>query len=93
MKTPPIPYYRTRAVALTYNPDDVAPKVVAAGAGAVAERILQKGRELDLPVYQDAKLTESLTRMDVGEFIPPELYDVVAGVCQRSGSDCRQTKK
>jgi flagellar biosynthesis protein len=74
--------YKTRhkAVAIKYNPMEFAPKVVAKGAGLVAEKILEKGRDADIPVYQDAKLTDELTKLDFGEHIPPELYDVVAQV-------------
>ena len=66
------------AVALEYEPEkDRAPKVVASGRGYVAERILDTAREHDIPVHQDAGLTKSL---EIGEFIPPELYQVVAEV-------------
>jgi flagellar biosynthesis protein len=71
---------RQKAVAIKYNPIDIAPKVVAKGAGVIAEKILEKARNADVPVYQDAQLTEELTRLDLGEHIPPELYDVVAQV-------------
>ena len=69
-----------RAVALKYNPNDPAPKVVAKGAGFVAERIIEKGKESDIPLYKDAKLAEELTSLNLGENIPPELYEVVAQV-------------
>ena len=65
------------AVALEY---DRAPKVVASGRGHVAERILDTAREHDIPVHQDAGLTKSLENVEIGEFIPPELYQVVAEV-------------
>lgn len=69
-----------KAVALKYDPMDVAPKVVAKGSGYIAEKILEKGRDADIPVYKDEKLAEELTRLDLGEHIPPELYEVVAQV-------------
>jgi flagellar biosynthesis protein len=75
-----VPFFRQKAVALKYSPEDAAPKVVAKGAGTVAEKIMEKGQEADVPIYQDAKLTEELTRLDLGEQIPPELYEVVAQV-------------
>ena len=71
---------RQKAAALRYGPKDAAPKVVARGSGYVAEKILEKGKEEDIPVYRDAKLAEELTKMDLGENIPPELYEVVAQV-------------
>jgi flagellar biosynthesis protein len=69
-----------KAVALEYNTEEAAPKVTATGRGRLAERIVEKGREADVPIYQDAALTEELTRLDLGEHIPPELYEVVAQV-------------
>jgi len=71
---------RQKAVALQYNPEEHAPKVIARGAGVVAEKILDKAEEAEITVYQDAKLVEELTRTDIGEHIPPELYEVVAQV-------------
>jgi len=73
------PKFRQKAVALKYNPDsDIAPKVIAKGAGFVAEKILERAE--DTPIHQDAALVEDLTRLDLGDNIPPELYDVIAQV-------------
>ena len=69
-----------RAVALKYDPSDPAPKVVAKGAGHMAERIIEKGKEADIPLYKDAKLAEELTGIHLGENIPPDLYEAVAQV-------------
>ena len=33
------------AVALSYEPGDVAPKILATGKGELAERIIKKGQE------------------------------------------------
>lgn len=71
---------KKKAVAVKYDPLDVAPKVMAKGSGLVAEKILEKGQNAHIPVYKDAKLAEELTRLDLGEHIPPELYEVVAQV-------------
>lgn len=69
-----------KAVALKYDPHDVAPKVVAKGAGYVADKIMEQGRQNKVPVHKDAKLVEELTQINVGDNIPPELYEVVAQV-------------
>ena len=70
---------RKKAVALKYDMlTDAAPRVMAKGVGLVAERILEKGAQI--PVYKDEKLVEELTRLDLGDHIPPELYEVVAQV-------------
>ena len=71
---------RQKAVALHYNLDEDAPKVAAKGAGVIAERILEEAKNADVAVYQDAELVNELTRMDLGQHIPPELYEVVAQV-------------
>ncbi|GHV04590.1 hypothetical protein FACS1894217_00090 [Clostridia bacterium] len=75
-KKPPV----KEAVALEYNTEQVAPKVVAAGRGEVAERIIEKAEELKIPVRADADLAHTLNALQVGQEIPPELYSVVAQV-------------
>jgi flagellar biosynthesis protein len=70
---------KPRAAALRYRKgEDEAPVVVAAGQGAVAERILEVAREHGVPIHRDPALAEVLSRMDIDEQIPPELYLVVA---------------
>ena len=71
---------RKKAVAINYNPEDDAPKVLAKGAGYVAEKILEKGKESDIKIYEDPSLVEDLTCVDLGHQIPPELYKAVAQV-------------
>ena len=71
----------TRAAALKYSSEkDNAPKVVASGRGEVAEKIFEKAIEENVPVYQDANLAETLTKIKLGSEIPEELYNVVAEV-------------
>lgn len=75
---PPEP---TRAVALRYDPsNDGAPVVVAAGQGLVADEILRRARAAGVAVTEDEQLAAVLSRLNVGEMIPPELYAVVAEV-------------
>ncbi len=68
------------AVALEYEPGDQAPKVVASGQGHIADRIIATAKEADVPVHKDEKLAKSLSLLDIGEYIPPELYSIVAEV-------------
>lgn len=68
------------AVAVAYQPGDMAPKILATGKGAVAERIIETAKENDVPFYQDNKLAETLSRLEIGDTIPPELYEVVAEI-------------
>jgi flagellar biosynthesis protein len=68
------------AVAVAYNPGEVAPKILAVGKGEVAERIIETAKKNDVPFYQDNKLAETLSRLQIGDTIPPELYEVVAEI-------------
>lgn len=68
------------AVALSYNPQEAAPKVIASGQGFLADKILHKAQEENIPIHKDEKLTSHLSRLDIGEYIPAELYEVVAEV-------------
>lgn len=70
-----------KAVALQYDVGvDTAPKVVAKGQGTVAEKIIEKGEESDVRVYQDEKLVDSLFGLQIDEEIPEELYQAVAEI-------------
>lgn len=69
-----------QAIALEYNPDEDAPKVIASGRGALAERIIEKAQESKVPVHRDDALADTLSRLEIGDMIPPELYEVVAEI-------------
>lgn len=68
------------AVALSYDPEDEAPKVIASGKGYLADKIIQKAKEADIPLHQDEKLANTLSKLEIGDMIPQELYEVVAEV-------------
>ncbi len=68
------------AVALSYELGDQAPRVVASGRGKIAEKIIEKAKESDVAVHEDSKLAETLSGLEIGEMIPPELYEVVAEI-------------
>jgi len=69
-----------RAYALKYNIGEISPKVVAGGRGYLAEKILERAREHDIPTYYSPDLVMELEKIDIGDNIPPELYEVVAQV-------------
>lgn len=69
------------AVALKYDTESgEAPYVVAAGKGALADKIIAESVRNDIPQYEDEKLVKSLSKLEIGENVPPELYEVVAQV-------------
>ena len=53
---------------------------MAKGRGKVAEAILDKAKENGVPVQEDAALVEVLSKLDLDEQIPAELYQLVAEV-------------
>lgn len=72
---------RKRAAALSYDhkaPDP--PKLVAKGAGHLAERIIKLAKEHNIPIKEDADLVEALMLLDLQDAIPPELYKAVAEI-------------
>jgi flagellar biosynthesis protein len=72
---------QSRAVALRYDRESQsAPKLLAKGQGAVAERLLAIAMEKGIPLYRDPELLEVLGQLDVGAEIQPELYQAVAEV-------------
>ncbi|MDT8901266.1 EscU/YscU/HrcU family type III secretion system export apparatus switch protein [Anaeroselena agilis] len=72
---------RREAVAVRYDSkEDKAPKVVAKGAGIVADNILAAAEKHAVPVYQNRALTSMLMAVDLDREIPPALYKAVAEV-------------
>jgi flagellar biosynthesis protein len=70
-----------KAVALKYDPHhSAAPIVTAKGQGYVAEEILRRAAEHGVPVQEDASLVEVLSKLDLKQEIPPELYQIVAEI-------------
>jgi len=68
------------AVALTYEEGDKAPIILATGKGYVAEKIIEVAREENIPVHKDEKLAGTLSKLEIGDYIPKELYGVVAEI-------------
>lgn len=70
-----------QAVALKYDEKkDFAPKITASGKGIVAEKIIEKAKESNVPLHEDENLTKNLINLDLGSEIPRELFEIVAQV-------------
>jgi flagellar biosynthesis protein len=69
----------TQAIALKYDGKN-APKVTAKGYDEIAKRIYELAREHDVPMHEDAELAALLSRLDIGDEIPRELYIAIAEV-------------
>ncbi len=69
------------AVALKYEFGEMpAPQVIAKGANIIAERIKEIASKHDIPIVENPPLAKALYKLDIGEFIPAELYQAVAEV-------------
>lgn len=70
-----------KAVALAYNAQiDNAPKVVAKGQHELADRIIAKAYEFDVPMLCNPMLVDSLLNIPLDNQIPQELYNAVVEV-------------
>jgi len=72
---------RKEAVALSYdNAKQDAPRIIARGKGLIAEEILERANENNIPVHEDGSLVELLGKLNINEQIPEDLYQAVAEV-------------
>jgi flagellar biosynthesis protein len=76
MPDPPFP--RRRAAALHYEPGDRAPTLTAAGAGHIADRIVEAARAAGVPVREDPALMQALAGLELGAEVPEPLWRAVA---------------
>lgn len=67
--------------ALKYDKDkNNAPCVVAAGTGYIAQKILQVAIENGVAIYHDDSAATLLAKLEMGQEIPPELYQIVVNI-------------
>ena len=67
------------AVALKYDAEKGAPRVVAKGAGVIATKIREKAQEHGVPMVRDVPLARTLYRScEIGQEVPLDLYEAVA---------------
>lgn len=70
------------AIALKFDAQEmIAPRVLAKGAGYVAQRIREIAEENQIPILEQKPLARGLYKMvEIGDYIPAELYRAVAEV-------------
>lgn len=68
------------AIALHYEKDSGAPVVVAKGRGSIGEKIVEIAKANDIPIEENEILAGALSKVELGEEIPPDLYKAVAEV-------------
>jgi flagellar biosynthesis protein len=74
-------FTNTKAVALKHKAyEENATKVIAKGSGEIAKKIIQKAKEFDVPLFQNEELANMLLNVEVGEEIPPKMYEAAVEV-------------
>jgi len=70
------------AVAIRYDGEkDNAPIVVAKGADYIALKIKEKAKEGKIPIVENKPLARAMyKRVEIGDFIPMDLYKAVAEI-------------
>lgn len=72
---------RKGAAALKWNRNsDEAPRLIAAGKGYLADRILALAESAHIPIVQEEPLADVLIAMEPGREIPPELFEITAEI-------------
>lgn len=70
-----------KAAALKYDLDkDNAPKITAKGKGELAKQIIKIAKEKDIPIKKDEDLVELLTKLEIDQEIPPDMYKAIAEI-------------
>jgi flagellar biosynthesis protein len=67
------------AVALHYDKTG-APRVVAKGRGTLGAKIIEVAKANDIPIEENEILAGALSKIELGDEIPAELYKAVAEV-------------
>ena len=67
------------AVALHYDKKG-APRVVAKGKGSIGEKIIELAKAHVIPIEENEVLAGALSKVELGDEIPAELYKAVAQV-------------
>ena len=68
-----------KAAALKYDGEN-APVMVAKGSGELAKQIIEEAKANDVHIHNDPTLIEVLSRLELGDEIPENLYLAVAKI-------------
>lgn len=77
------------ACALRYHEEegDEAPTLVASGHGDLARKIVEAAVQYGVPVLRDVPLARALVELEVGDEIPPALYEAVAEILREAWAE------
>ncbi len=72
---------RPVAAAIEYDMErDCAPRVTARGRGVTAEKIIEIAKQQGIPIKEDPALAQILSKLDIDEQIPTDLYRAIAEI-------------
>jgi len=72
---------KRKAIAIQYNVDaDQVPRIVAAGQGDLADKILKMAEEHNIVLFEDPSLSDLMSKLDINKSIPLALFPLVAEV-------------
>jgi flagellar biosynthesis protein len=84
----------TQAIALSYD-EEQAPTLSAKGSDELAQAIIDLAIQAKVPIYENAELTQWLSKLDLGDEIPQALYltiaEILAFVYKLEGKEPKQT--
>ena len=71
---------KTAAVIKYDREQGKAPTIVASGTGYVAQKIIEAAKKNNVYLQEDSTLIQNLLQIDLGDSIPPQLYEVIAEI-------------
>lgn len=69
-----------KSIALKYKMGEISPRIVSKGKGKIAEKIIEQASKYDITIIRDKEITDNLYRLEINDFIPYELFEVIASV-------------
>ena len=69
----------SQAVALSYD-GEKAPTLAAKGDDELAQAIIQLALQAQVPIYENAELSQWLSKLELGDEIPKALYLTIAEI-------------
>ena len=72
---------KTSAIALKYDDNlDTISDIVIRRKGKMAEELIQRAKERNIPIQENKSLIGNLLDIDLGEDVPPQIYSVIAEI-------------
>lgn len=69
-----------KAIALRYDSSVPAPFITGTASGGIVKKLLIIAEKYGIPVVQDNILAETLFLLKPGDFIPEDVYEIVAEI-------------